>query len=71
MNRRDFDREARSARLRGDWTCGTCGAPLDLHQPDPDLPDRFLGTCRVCKAWWLLDGASDAVTPLPTPLGAS
>jgi hypothetical protein len=23
--------------------------------PDPELPDRMLGTCSDCKSWYLLD----------------
>jgi hypothetical protein len=52
----------------GGSTCGTCDVPLDIHQPDPDLPDRLLGTCRVCKAWWLLDGEAELMARLPDSL---
>ncbi len=25
---------------------------LDLHQPDPNQPDRFLSTCPGCGRWY-------------------
>jgi hypothetical protein len=40
--------------------CLSCGTPLDVHQPDAELPDRMLATCDVCKGWHLLDRAADA-----------
>lgn len=33
--------------------CLFCESPLTLHQPDEDLADRLLGTCAVCKSWFL------------------
>jgi hypothetical protein len=39
----------------GEIECPRCCAILDVHQPDPDLSDRLLGTCAECKAWYLLD----------------
>lgn len=33
--------------------CPRCRSPLDLHQPDPDRPDRLLATCGGCGAWYL------------------
>ncbi|MCA1686619.1 MAG: hypothetical protein LC745_11735 [Planctomycetia bacterium] len=35
--------------------CLNCRQPLDIHQPDADLPDRMLGTCPACQTWHLLD----------------
>ena len=35
--------------------CTGCDASLDIHQPDPESPDRFLGTCPDCGAWFLID----------------
>jgi len=29
--------------------CRTCGSDLSLHQPDPEMPERILGTCDECK----------------------
>lgn len=31
--------------------CLGCGAELDVHQPDAELPERMLGTCDACKCW--------------------
>jgi hypothetical protein len=35
--------------------CPECGEPLELHQPDPHLPNRLLATCSGCLAWTLID----------------
>jgi hypothetical protein len=40
-------------------TCQTCGAPLDVCQPDPNLPDRFLATCPDCLTWFLVEASTD------------
>jgi hypothetical protein len=38
------------------WVCClNCGAPLEIHQPDADEPQRFVGTCGGCGLWYLLD----------------
>jgi hypothetical protein len=34
--------------------CPGCRADLALHQPDADLPDRLIATCRACHAWFLI-----------------
>jgi hypothetical protein len=34
--------------------CLRCEGPLDRHQPDVQQPDRVLGTCPTCGAWYLL-----------------
>jgi hypothetical protein len=34
--------------------CLECGTELDVHQPDLEQPDRLLGTCEACGAWYLL-----------------
>ena len=36
-------------------SCLSCRKPLDIHQPDPDLPERILATCEACKSWHLVD----------------
>lgn len=35
--------------------CSQCGESLELHQPDAGFPDRMLGTCDVCRTWFLMD----------------
>jgi hypothetical protein len=45
--------------------CPGCGAPLELHQPDPECPERLLGTCPRCGGWFLLDGVSGWSLSLP------
>lgn len=46
--------------------CPECATPLAIHQPDPGLPDRLLGTCPSCRTWSLLDGDGGLVAILPT-----
>ena len=38
-----------------DADCPNCGDELLIHQPDPETPDRLLGTCDECKSWYLLN----------------
>lgn len=45
-----------------DISCQACGAPLDVCQPDPNLPDRFLATCPDCLTWFLVESAADQAT---------
>ena len=51
------------------FPCLSCDNSLDFHQPDPDLPQRMLGTCDACKSWHLLnfvaDGPGAVLTLLP------
>ncbi len=28
---------------------------MDIHQPDPAQPDRFLGTCPGCGRWYRIE----------------
>ena len=41
--------------------CRTCGSKLDLHQPDPEMTDRILGTCARCKTWYLFDDNHEGI----------
>lgn len=34
--------------------CPDCLSELDRSQPDPARPDRVLGACTGCGAWFLL-----------------
>lgn len=45
--------------------CAHCHEPLDLHQPDPDLPEREIGTCLDCRTWYLIDASANLMYPLP------
>jgi uncharacterized protein YbaR (Trm112 family) len=60
------------ARISTSWKsgprhvgCPKCGQTLDLHQPDPDQPDRNLAICGDCKAWYLIDYAVGTMVLLP------
>ncbi len=46
--------------------CPDCARPLSLHQPDERLPERLLGTCRSCLAWFLVDGDGAITFHLPS-----
>jgi hypothetical protein len=35
-------------------SCLNCGAPLEIHQPDVEEPQRFIGTCEQCRHWYVL-----------------
>lgn len=45
--------------------CPDCQGQLAIHQPDERLPDRLLGTCRKCLAWFLLDEGGEISFRLP------
>jgi len=47
--------------------CPDCRGVLELHQPDQRLPERLLGTCPRCSAWFLIDTAAAAMARLPDP----
>jgi len=49
--------------------CPDCQKPLDVHQPDPEQPERLLGTCPACKAWFLLGCGEGGLFRLPNPAG--
>ena len=35
--------------------CRSCRGPLDIHQPNPNQPDQFLGTCSDCNLWYRVE----------------
>jgi hypothetical protein len=41
--------------------CPRCACRLDLHQPQPNLPERLLGTCDSCDTWAVIEVGSDGV----------
>jgi hypothetical protein len=45
--------------------CPACRDHLFLHQPDEERPDRLLGTCDECRAWFLIDAAEKVMVRLP------
>lgn len=45
--------------------CTRCHEPLERHQPDEERPDRLLGTCRGCGAWYLLLLDREVMITLP------
>lgn len=51
--------------------CLRCEKLLDIHQPNPEQPERILATCEACKRWYLVDcnpeGTEAVVVTLPPP----
>lgn len=49
--------------------CLQCQGPLTIHQPDADDPDRLMGSCDDCGAWYAFaigsDGTQAVVVFLP------
>ena len=45
--------------------CARCHSPMERHQPDLDRPERMLGTCADCGAWFLIDGEARVMYALP------
>jgi len=45
--------------------CTRCYAELARHQLDIKLPDRMIGTCECCKAWYLIDLEEGVMVLLP------
>jgi hypothetical protein len=40
--------------------CGGCRSSLDLHQPDPNRSEHFLGACSNCGRWYrVMFGSKD------------
>ena len=44
-----------SAVRLSELSCRKCRTPLDIHQPDPNQPDKFLGTCSGCGCWYRVE----------------
>lgn len=49
--------------------CARCHRVLERHQPDEEQPDRLLGTCAGCGAWFLLDLVNSVMIALPATGG--
>jgi len=45
--------------------CSRCHSVLERHQPDAGQPDRLIGTCDDCGAWYLLDLVNSVMIALP------
>jgi len=35
--------------------CRNCQSPLEIHQPNPNQPGKFLGTCPECGSWFRME----------------
>jgi hypothetical protein len=51
--------------------CLVCDEELEVHQPDPDCPERMLATCGQCRSWYLVECDGDSgetlLVGLPDP----
>ena len=56
-----FRQSAMIEATHGD--CPNCQSDLQIHQPDPGLPDRLLAVCEECHHWYL-QTADDMLIPL-------
>lgn len=45
--------------------CLACGDHLLIHQPDPESPERLLGTCDTCGSWHIMDCDRSVTVLLP------
>ncbi len=45
--------------------CPQCHEGLAMHQPDDQLPDRLLGICLECRAWFLIESDAKFMVRLP------
>lgn len=50
--------------------CPHCGSDLSLCQPDEARPDRLLGSCPGCEAWYVVDGHQHVLVEVPLWQGA-
>jgi uncharacterized protein YbaR (Trm112 family) len=45
--------------------CPVCSVSLAVHQPDAERPERLLGTCASCSAWYLIRTEAAVMVRLP------
>lgn len=45
--------------------CSRCQSDVDVHQPDPQKPDRLLAVCALCCSWSLMFCKSGIMAVLP------
>jgi uncharacterized protein YbaR (Trm112 family) len=45
--------------------CPGCHGDLAVHQPDERRPERLLGTCPSCSAWYQIDATAQVMVRLP------
>ncbi len=45
--------------------CPDCRSHVVIHQPDERRPDRLLGTCESCSAWFLIAPSVATMLRLP------
>ena len=55
-------------RVLCDVICPRCTSRMEIHQPDPELADRFLATCVECKLWLVRNSKEDVLLLPPDTL---
>jgi hypothetical protein len=40
--------------------CRNCREPLDIHQPNSNQPDQFLGICSGCDCWFRIEVGAES-----------
>jgi hypothetical protein len=50
---------------RSEFSCPACCDDLEIHQPDEQQPERLLGLCPSCCAWFLIDFSAAVMVRLP------
>jgi hypothetical protein len=43
-----------------DLKCRACKGFVETHQPNPNQPERILGTCSHCGVWYLIEATDNA-----------
>jgi hypothetical protein len=61
----DFCLLAADPELLSGLPCLGCHDLLTIHQPDVESPDRLLGVCPECRAWFLVEATSGVMVRLP------
>lgn len=44
--------------------CPSCAGPLNMHQPDENLPEQLLAICESCSHWYHLVESTDSMEML-------
>lgn len=61
----DFGRLAADPNQLYEVRCPSCHDLLEIHQPDIESPDRLLGICPKCRAWFLVEADCGVMVRLP------
>jgi hypothetical protein len=62
-----FETDAASDQPMSEIRCPGCGDYLVVHMPDPEMPERLLGTCDGCKCWYVMSAGEGTMVLVATP----